>query len=348
MKLITNIFDYEIQYYIDSGLITKRVHPKYPLTIYNYTNKCMYEGVWNEITMQCRGLITNFLGDVIARPFKKFFNLEQENPFPFSFDQPYTLSEKLDGSLGILYQWDGEFAIATRGSFDSEQALFATELLNTRYVDTIRRCFRYNSDWTFLFEIIYPENRIVVDYGDLQDIVYIGRVNTQTGLQHGPDEILGMKTAKRVSLKLEDIAGTDSETEEGFVATFADGNKVKFKYPTYFLRAKLRDNLTEKNIWKLCSEGKLQELLDACPDEFIDAVEEKVKQYLFDFSMMESSAKQFAKGIKEKLPNRKEAASYIQQTQDKSMQSLIFLALDDKDLTERIWKLLQPKQDKVI
>lgn len=341
MKIIKNIFEHKIGEYVDTGLITQRSHPNYPLWIFNYTPKAMYNNIWDEVTMQCRGLITNFAGNVIARPFKKFFNIDQETPFPFSLDQPYSMSKKMDGSLGILYQWEGKFAIATRGSFESDQAIFATELLNTKYKTVIDNYFRYNLGWTFLFEIIYPENKIVVNYGDLKEIVHIGLVEILTGVQRGPSKIPGMESAEKVSLQFSDIFGTDSETEEGFVATFADGNNIKFKFPTYLMRAKIMNNLTNKNILLACSQGKQNDLLGICPDELYPELKQKINNFFYQFSVFENDAKICVERIKEKFSTRKEQAQHIiKNVPTASIRALLFLALDEKDMTEYIWKML--------
>jgi RNA ligase len=63
-----------LEKYYNLGLLYKQTHPTLDLTIWNYSPKVQYEGLWDDITMQCRGLVTNSNGDVIARPFKKFFN----------------------------------------------------------------------------------------------------------------------------------------------------------------------------------------------------------------------------------------------------------------------------------
>jgi RNA ligase len=96
---------------IANGYIVKRQHPTFPIAIYNYTAKAQYENVWNEATLTCRGLICDIDGNVVARPFRKFFNLEQVESLP---DKPFDVYEKLDGSLGILYWWDGKPYITTR------------------------------------------------------------------------------------------------------------------------------------------------------------------------------------------------------------------------------------------
>ena len=97
---------------------------------------------------------------VIATPFPKFFNYgEVEIWDSEQHDGDILALEKLDGSLGIVYHHSGEWHCATRGAFDSEQAMWAKTWLNNN-IDTNA----LEKDHTYLFEIIYPENRIVVSY----------------------------------------------------------------------------------------------------------------------------------------------------------------------------------------
>jgi RNA ligase len=112
----------------------------------------------------------------VARPFPKFFNYgEQPDEDTRRLGQPFTLSEKVDGSLGIHYRWNGTDGIATRGSFHSPQAQWATAAL----ADSPPVRFDYGR--THLFEIVYPENRIVVDYGDRAELVYLATLDWRTG-----------------------------------------------------------------------------------------------------------------------------------------------------------------------
>ncbi|NBU99435.1 MAG: hypothetical protein EBS19_14710 [Spirochaetia bacterium] len=62
--------------YHEKGLVYKQIHPTLPLTIWNYSEKVQYENLWDEITLMCRGLVTDNDGNIIARPFKKFFNID--------------------------------------------------------------------------------------------------------------------------------------------------------------------------------------------------------------------------------------------------------------------------------
>ena len=140
--------------YYEDGLLYKQVHPSLPLTIWNYTEKVQYENLWDEVTLSARGLVTDDTGDIVATPFQKFFNIEEGK---FEATEKFEVYEKMDGSLGIVFWYRGQWVVATRGSFTSDQSIKAREILKKYNTDIM---FRH---LTFCFEIIYPENRIVLD-----------------------------------------------------------------------------------------------------------------------------------------------------------------------------------------
>ena len=98
--------------YHNDGLLYKQTHPTLPLTIWNYTPAVQYGEKWDDVTLQCRGLVTGTEGNVVARPFKKFFNLEENKHTPTS---EFEVFDKMDGSLGIMFKYNGEMVCATRG-----------------------------------------------------------------------------------------------------------------------------------------------------------------------------------------------------------------------------------------
>ena len=49
--------------------------------------------MWDEITLQCRGLVTDNEGNVVARPFKKFFNIEEGKHTP---TEEFEVFEKME------------------------------------------------------------------------------------------------------------------------------------------------------------------------------------------------------------------------------------------------------------
>ncbi len=114
--MIKNIDIGLLQQMIAEKMVNVTKHPSADLWLYNYSQKCQYEKCWNEITLQCRGLILDSDFKIVARPFGKFFNLEEHTP-----DQipalPFDVFDKMDGSLAITYWIDDIPHIATRGSY---------------------------------------------------------------------------------------------------------------------------------------------------------------------------------------------------------------------------------------
>ena len=92
--------------------------------------------------------------------------------------KPFTVYQRVDGSLGSLSWLDNVPFIATPGSFPSEQAKRATALLRERYVYTFTHPDRTK---TYLFESIYAQDRIVVDCGKREDLVLLASIDTATG-----------------------------------------------------------------------------------------------------------------------------------------------------------------------
>lgn len=92
------------------------------LRIFDYMEKAVFEREWNEVTRQCRGLVIDRQGRILARPYAKFFSYSEHPEGTFDPDDGVVGTDKLDGSLGILYPLpDGGHAIATRGSFASDR-----------------------------------------------------------------------------------------------------------------------------------------------------------------------------------------------------------------------------------
>lgn len=160
---------------IEAGYVKVQHHPGLPLVIYNYTERCQWERAWTDVTLQCRGLIADDAGMVLARPWAKFFNYGEHPEGSIDLGAPAEVTDKLDGSLGILYPVPDGWAIATRGSFTSDQAIWATEWFR-RYANLEF----FNPRHTYLFEILIRWNRIVVHY-DWEGLVLIGIVDTETG-----------------------------------------------------------------------------------------------------------------------------------------------------------------------
>lgn len=280
----------ELREAIDNKHVRAQYHPTEPLAILNYSDTCAYEGAWSDTTLQCRGLIYNTTdGEVVARPFPKFFNYGQTGAAEIPLDAAVSVTDKVDGSLAVIFRRpsDGELAVATRGSFTSDQAIKATELLHTDRYKAFRECGMH-ADTTYLAEIIYPANRIVLDYGSREDLVLLGSVDIPSGVIDEPAVAAGFgawppdlvtETFSYRTLA-EALAAPPRENVEGYVVRRVTGrlgaglgDTIKIKTESYVRLHKLVTGLSERTIWEQIVAGAtLQEITEPLPDEFHDWV----------------------------------------------------------------------------
>ena len=232
------------------------------LRVYSYTNSCK---TWNDITLNSRGIIYNReTGEVVARPFPKFFNMgqreeTQEHNLPWK--DGFRIFRKEDGWLGILYRVDGQHRIATKGSFKSIGAKWATEYLKKYDLTELP------DDVTLLFELICPATHIVVDYGTREDLVLLAAYNRHTGKEYEWEQV--EKWSKQFDFTLVEsydkvwlghcrgqIKTVPGNKLEGFVIKFND-LRVKIKSEDYFRRSHLIANLNPLGVWNMMVNGKV-------------------------------------------------------------------------------------------
>ncbi len=340
---------------INEGFVSVQTHPTLDLRILNYTAATQYARVWNDVTLNCRGLIIDADDNVVARPFPKFFNIEEHSRSDILFSKEFMAFEKMDGSLGILYPTEEDFAIATRGSFTSDQAIKATEMLrNTEYCK-----FYPEPGYTYLFEIIYPENKIVVDYGNTEALVFLCAVHNETGanvFEFGSEADWPWLKAKRYDVKCHprDLASTHVlDNAEGYVLYFPSKNvRMKAKFEEYVRLHRIVTGVSTKTIWKsLMACDRLSiELLDNVPDELYDWVasveEDLVAKFesIYDKLYAEFNRildADFYGDVRLARQNRKEFAEAVLASNLKS-NKLLFSILDNKNIREDIWRMIEP------
>lgn len=338
------------------GFIRVQVHPDAPYFIANYTEKAQYEKVWNEVTSACRGLIFDDQGTVLARPFQKFFNLGEYGPeFDYSHLGPARIYEKMDGSLGIAYRMpDGEVRIATRGSFTSDQALWATKWLKASYP-----AWQPEDGTTYLFEIVFPQNRIVVDYGDDEFLIALAAVDIQTGgtIEDGHKAFYGAHVMEHIFPGgIAEAMASQRENKEGFVLHFLFPDKrIKIKHEEYVRLHRLVTGVTARSIWELLANGKpLHELLEHVPDEFYSWVkltalnlQNDVAVLMFQWGAdMADALRSCGHTIQEINESHEARKAFADVARLASNPAALFGALDGKNIEAMAWKKLRPEATK--
>jgi putative RNA ligase len=329
----------ELQTEVDNHNIFRRFHSSGQFSILNYTPNCSYSKYWTPLTKQCRGLIIANDGIIIARPFEKFWNLSELSGLGIKLpNEPFTTFEKLDGSLGILYWFEGKPFISTRGGFESEQAIKATEMLRTKYRESIKLL---DPDLTYLFEIIYPENRIVVDYGKEEKLIELAAITTETGIEINNPPNIGFSFPEIYPFTdMSSVQTAHIDGKEGFVLRFESGFRTKVKFEEYVKIHRLVTNLSDKRIWEYLSEGKdPKELLDQIPDEFFNTFDEIIQRLQKQYIDIEIQTLDLIGNIKQITETKKEAAALIKKTE---WPGILFAIYNKKDYSQLIWKAIKP------
>ena len=238
------------------------------LELFSYSIGCQFDNNWNMFSLVSRGLILcPSQKKIVATTFPKFFNYgEIDYWIP---DEWFEATEKMDGSLGIIFHWDGDWRVATRGSFQSDQAKWAKKWLDENVSTKDMEIGR-----TYLVEIIYHENRIVISY-PYEGLALLAAYNSigrelPSGLLMGDE--MGFLPIKFFSYKTLDEmlekAKVLSHDEEGFVVRFANGYRLKIKGDEYCRVHKLISNVRPIYIWESLLHGdNVDEIRKALPEE---------------------------------------------------------------------------------
>ncbi len=344
-RKIDPILIYEqMQQQMKLGLV--RETAKDNLRLYCYTQKCSYERGWNESNILARGLIIDIARlQVVATPFPKFFNLNErpEDKLPNS---PFEVFEKLDGSLIILFHHEGKWKTATKGSLNSEQAQWAANWLQDRNLKPLIKGV------TYLCEVIYPENKIVIPYSK-QGLTMLGAYYDD-GLEMSYDtlamtaQMLDWDIAQRFEYdslaELVTTAAILPKYEEGFVIRYSNGHRIKIKGAEYCRIHRLISNVTPLAIWDMLRNGdNIEEIRKELPEEF-----------LIDFDNIKARLEQQYKKLKEEV---EAVVEFLEDVTDKEvglrlntfpehLRGFIFAArkggLEDKKFVERVFRSIRP------
>ena len=349
----------ELLKYNDAGLITMRKHPVWDLEICNYTPKVQYDKLWDDYTRMCRGLILDSEHVVVSKPFAKFFNLNEvpETTISNLPTEVPLMAEKLDGVLGILYSENQKPAIASRGSFESEFALWATDWIRKKgysFED-------FKKGYTYCFEIIYPTSKIVVDYKGRSELVLLAVLNNENKheLNHVEEaQELNLSYAKEFQFDtieqaekyLSEFKGIE---QEGVVCRYSTGLRLKLKSEDYRRLHKILTGFSAKDVWETLRQGKtLDDLLNIVPDEFYQWVKKTESELQQSKTKVDEDALIiYQEAIK--LSSRKEQALHIMkrvQGKNQGLSGVVFSMLDGRNekAEETAWKIIEPNVDKVM
>ncbi len=289
------------RYNLDEALIMvcdSKTRPELSnLVLLNYHPTAAFRSAnkWLDIELVSRGLvIEKETGKLVAFPFIKFFNYsELSEDYSIINSDIRSIDYKEDGSLGICFFYNNNWHVVTHGSMDSEQGKKATEMLRRRNTSLL------DKNATYLVEIIYPENRIVTDYENKEDLILLGKqllsledsVSTNAERSvfgeslHSNFNNVFLNTPNAVASILEFCKVNKDYNFEGFVVTLKNGRRVKFKTDAYLAVHRVRFSIDKEHVKQLMLAGStiLLEFKESLPNEFfkeVDVIVSEINDYV--------------------------------------------------------------------
>jgi RNA ligase len=237
-------------------------------------------------SLEARGIA--FLGEKAFPAFHKFFNWK-ENPytdFSIEDDEILVVQEKIDGSLIHPIVVDDHLLVKSKTSFLSEHAKIGKKLLEEDERKKSLVFDLYKEGFVSLFELIGPENQIVVRY-DKDDLVLLAVRNVCSGKYLTLEEVEKISKEYKVAFakwtempfyKLRFILENEKGIE-GFIA-FVNNNFVKFKTKWYLNLHSFISEIREDVIFNAFLDDKLDDILmniDGEKKKVVEEIAERVK-----------------------------------------------------------------------
>lgn len=348
------MFDTDVlERYAREGKIKRSSRDGY--SVWCYTQSTVYDRLWDDVTLACRGLVTRDTdGALISRPIRKFFNVGE--PEAVIGSERFFAYDKIDGSLIVVGNDNGNAVVSTKGSFDTWHSEAARGLLSG---------FVPPEGTTAVFELVHPDNRIVIDYQGYEGLWLLAGIDNETGADTGTaDEVADLTgwhgdVAIRRSFDFNRMVETtqnpaNGEGREGFVVVWetAEGpwNRVKLKFAHYVQLHGVYTGLTNRKVWEALQDASWttwNALIEIVPDELHEAVTQCAKQIGQEADALAVAAYTLAQDVSE-FKTRKEQAEYILANSTRPVSGLAFAALDGKDVGKLALEQVKPTESRVL
>ncbi|WP_298751994.1 RNA ligase [uncultured Arcobacter sp.] len=239
-------------------------------TFYSFFYNVAFEDTFDsDLAREFRGIVFNDKGECVARPFHKFFNIN-ENEYTHintlrQYEDGYFLPcDKLDGSLIYPIMVNGNVKLRSKKSFYSDVAKNAQKYIDNtddgqKLISHIKSYF--NCGMTPMFEYISPDNRIVINYRK-EELKLLACRNTIDGTYGVQFNNPTFKLSKLDSF-IEETR--EREGIEGYVLYhYIDGEVrdiLKIKTKWYLVRHRLKSNILFKNVFDSVESGSVDDIV---------------------------------------------------------------------------------------
>lgn len=336
---VTKEFLEKLSEEVQNGYVIVHENPDKKIFNYTYSRLTEQENHWNEITLRTRGLILDSNGRIIFNCPRKFFNFQQNNFANDTYERlkdNFKIYEKLDGSaIWVVNDSEYGFVVSSKSSFTSEHATWAKEIIEQKFKE---KDLIFKEGICYCFELIHPENRIVVDYGEEKTLKLWG-LKTQGGetikLGDNRIDISYFETPKLLGTNNDKTVidnYINQKNVEGVVLEGIGDDRIKIKSQTYLELHRIKTECTPNRILELLMSGKRVSDYDF-PDEFLKEVQLYEDIYLEKYQQLYNQIKSTEKILHNKTDKEIGLAKI-----NSFLKSGIFNLRRNKDISKLIWR----------
>ena len=272
-----------------------------------------------DVVRECRGIILDETENYkpVCVPFFKFANYGE----PYADEIDWTtarVQEKIDGSLIKVWQYKGIWHISTNKTIDAESANINSNentfmnVFQSAWARTGKNFCELNPDYTYMFELISPETRVVIPYSEIK-VFHIGTRDNNTLQELNVD--IGIEKPKEYSISsiegcIEAAKNLD-KYHEGFVVVDSRWRRVKVKSPLYVAIHHFINNIyLEKRIIEIILSGEDNEVVSYFPEYAVtfQSMHERIDRFVA-YNELELKTV-----INAKYSTQKELAEYVTKT----------------------------------
>lgn len=330
---IFDLSDIQLLRYLSMILRTVMWTQRDNLLLVKYSKNIWNTG-WHNLAKECRGKVIDLdTKEIVVYPFDKFFNLNEVeetkedrlNALIERANEIY-VTEKKDGSAIIVTKYKGKVLLNTNGEFSNIQIKLATDLFNTKY----KYFFKNVPDgYTFVFELIHPSNKIVIDYGDIRKLYLLAVRDLNTCKLKSYPELCEIAKKYKLDItnsfvftSLYDFVSKTRDEEmqnrEGWVFRLVGDDfdvMFKLKFEEYFRLARIQNSPSLKKLYALLSNNMIDDLIANSEGDLRKEIEghisdlmgyfDKFKAYIKEIFDLKSEEYGVARGVLSKEQSMK-------------------------------------------
>jgi len=299
------------------------------------------------IRRECRGIIFDTEGNIMSRPFHKFFNVNERletMSHYIDMSAPHVIMEKMDGSMIRPVRLNGMVRLATKMGI-TDIAVESEQLLNAEQYEWLDSVLQ--SGQTPIFEYIAPTNKIVIEYAEPK-LVLLAMRNNFYGYYYmphsAPFEVVAQYGSVECGLSEYIARAREMQGREGDIIRFADGHMLKIKNDWYVRIHKTKDLIrSDRNIADIIVNEQIDDilpLLDATDTAVVRAYEQRftaaVENVIGRLEGLVTLARVLHGGVKKDV-----AINFVPNLLNKEDAAFIFSALDGKELRALVIKRIK-------